>query len=82
MRARTKPEVDVVSTTCGAFLFSDVISTKGGEFPFSTLNWQNEAIRALTNECAQGTTMMGGLHHRTITLLIISWAVLVRFSPN
>ena len=29
-----------------------------------------------------GTTMIGGQHHRTITLLIISWAVLVRFSPN
>ena len=157
----------MVSTTCGAF-------------PFSTLYWKNEAICALTNECAprhhhdggttsphchsfdhilcctgpifaklkplartcdtsyaaknkipkisasanrtqcafiptpklmryqrnaarfhsvpytgrikqftrsqtnvpHGTTMIGGQHHCTITLLIISCAVLVRFSPN
>ena len=38
-------------------------------------------VRSQTN-VPHGTTMMGGQHHRTITLFIISWAVLVRFSPN
>ena len=37
--------------------------------------------RSQTN-VPHGTAMMGRQHHRIITLLIISWAVLVRFSPN
>ena len=40
-----------------------------------------QCLRSQTN-LPHGTTMMGGQHHCTITLLIISWAVLVRFSPN
>jgi hypothetical protein len=40
-----------------------------------------QCVHSQTN-VPQGTTMMGGQHHYTITLFIISCAVLVRFSPN
>ena len=40
-----------------------------------------QCVRSQTN-VPQGTTMMGGQHHCTITLLIISCIVLGRFSPT
>ena len=75
----------MVSTTCGAFPFSDVISTKLGAFPFSTLHWQNEVIRALTNECAPRHHHDGGTtsphHHSFDHILCCTGPILSKLKP-